>query len=103
MSDHITLPRETVEQMRGELYALVRHADGDCGELDCEECEPLRPIRSAIAVLDAALKEPDTLAQAVEAEREACAKICDGYKEYGDPITNWAVDCAAAIRARGTE
>ena len=34
------------------------------------------------------------------AEREACAKICDGYKEYGDPITNWAVDCAAAIRAR---
>ena len=33
-------------------------------------------------------------------EREACAKICDGYKEYGDPITNWAVDCAAAIRAR---
>jgi hypothetical protein len=36
-------------------------------------------------------------------EREACAKICDGYKEYGDPITNWAVDCAAAIRARGTK
>ena len=34
-------------------------------------------------------------------EREACAKICDGYTEYGDPITNWAVDCAAAIRARG--
>jgi hypothetical protein len=37
------------------------------------------------------------------AEREACAKICDGYKEYGDPITNWAVDCAAAIRARGSK
>jgi len=37
------------------------------------------------------------------AEREACARVCDGYKEYGDPITNWAVDCAAAIRARGTE
>lgn len=37
------------------------------------------------------------------AEREACAKICDGYKEYGDPITNWSVDCAAAIRARGEE
>ncbi len=38
-----------------------------------------------------------------DAEREACAKICDGYKEYGDPITNWAVDCAAAIRARGSK
>ena len=37
------------------------------------------------------------------AEREDCAKICDGYKEYGDPITNWSVDCAAAIRARGEE
>jgi len=36
-------------------------------------------------------------------EREACAKICDGYKEYGDPITNWSVDCATAIRARGTK
>ena len=71
MSDHITLPRETVEQMRGDLYALVRHADGDCGELDCEECEPIRPIRAAIAVLDAALKEPDTIARAVEAEQVA--------------------------------
>ena len=37
------------------------------------------------------------------AEREACAKICDRYKEYGDPITNWSTDCAAAIRARGEE
>jgi len=37
------------------------------------------------------------------AEREACAKICDGYTQYGDPITNWSIDCAAAIRARGNE
>jgi len=36
-------------------------------------------------------------------EREACATVCDRYKEYGDPITNWSVDCAAAIRARGEE
>jgi len=47
--------------------------------------------------------EPDAIARAVEAEREACARVCDGYKEYGDPITNWALDCAAAIRARGSE
>lgn len=57
MSDNITLPRETVEQMRGDLYALVRHADGDCGEINCEECEPIRPIRAAIAVLAVALAE----------------------------------------------
>jgi len=37
------------------------------------------------------------------AEREACAKICDEYTRYGDPITNWSIDCAAAIRARGEE
>ena len=37
------------------------------------------------------------------AEREACAKVCDGYTQYGDPITNWSIDCAAAIRARGNE
>jgi len=37
------------------------------------------------------------------AEREACARVCDGYTQYGDPITNWSIDCAAAIRARGEE
>ena len=37
------------------------------------------------------------------AEREACATVCDGYTQYGDPITNWSIDCAAAIRARGNE
>jgi len=60
MSDHITLPRETAEQMRGELYILVCFSDSDCGELDCDECESLRTIWSAIAVLDAALKENKT-------------------------------------------
>ena len=37
------------------------------------------------------------------AEREACARVCDGYTQYGDSMTNWSVDCAAAIRARGSE
>jgi hypothetical protein len=53
---HITLPRAVVTHMRSELHALVSHADSDCGEVNCEECEPLRPIRAAIAALDAALK-----------------------------------------------
>ena len=57
VSEKITVPRAVAEQMRGELYALVRHADGDCGELDCEECEPIRPIRAAVAALDAALSD----------------------------------------------
>jgi hypothetical protein len=33
----------------------------------------------------------------------ACAKVCDGYTQYGDSMTNWSVDCAAAIRARGNK
>jgi len=57
VSEKITLPRDVVEQMRGELYALVRHADADCCMSDCEECEPIRPIRAAVAALDAALAD----------------------------------------------
>ena len=34
---------------------------------------------------------------AVEAEREECAKVCDGYWRYNGS----ASECAAAIRARG--
>jgi hypothetical protein len=36
--------------------------------------------------------------KAVAAEREACAKVCDGMDHNGVMI---AADCAAAIRARG--
>ena len=57
MSEKITVPRDVVEQMRDELYSLVREADADCCMSDCEECEPIRPIRAAVATLDAALKE----------------------------------------------
>jgi hypothetical protein len=57
MTDNITLRRAVITHMRSELYSLVREADSDCGDSDCDECEPLRPIRAAIAVFDAALKE----------------------------------------------
>jgi hypothetical protein len=48
--------------------------------LDCDE-EVLRLVNSAI-----------------EAEREACAKICD---QYALEDENWAGSCAFAIRKRG--
>ena len=60
MSDNITLPRAVITHIRSELHALVCFADTDCGDSDCDECEPLRPIRAAIAVFDAALKEDKT-------------------------------------------
>jgi len=40
------------------------------------------------------------LEDAVQAEREACAKICDGWASYGVPAVAAA---AQAIRARGEQ
>ena len=57
VSEKITVPRAVAEQMRDELYSLVREADADCCMSDCEECEPIRPIRAAVAALDAALAD----------------------------------------------
>ena len=34
-------------------------------------------------------------------EREACAKVCDKYAEYSCNPSNFAEQCADAIRARG--
>ena len=42
----------------------------------------------------------DDLDKAVAAEREACAKICDGWASYGVPAVAAA---AQAIRARGEQ
>jgi hypothetical protein len=39
----------------------------------------------------------EQVAAAIAAEREACAKVCDGMDHNGVMI---AADCAAAIRAR---
>jgi hypothetical protein len=41
------------------------------------------------------------LRKAVEAEREACARILDSVDNYANPMT--ARDCAEAIRARGSD
>ena len=39
--------------------------------------------------------------KAVEAEREACAKVCDDYETEDDITTMWLNTVADAIRARG--
>ena len=48
------------------------------------------------------------IAQAVAAEREACAKVCDEQAESHELLSNTQAvkgcdDCAAAIRARGSD
>lgn len=49
-----------------------------------------------------ALRENERLRDAVAAEREACAKVCDGFDlTYSDDSLEATTWCAAAIRARG--
>ena len=52
----------------------------------------LRRLKTALEITNKALDA------SVLAEREACAKVCDGMDHNGVMI---AADCAAAIRARG--
>jgi hypothetical protein len=94
---HITLPRAVVWR----LHAAFRDAD-----------KTIRPsgeksdYSAEIAALDAALAEPDAIARAVEAEREACAKVCEervGYWQRDDIRRDEDENCAAAIRARGSK
>jgi hypothetical protein len=49
-------------------------------------------------------EENERLREAVAAEREACAKVCEEYNKrqcYNDEDMSVANECAAAIRARG--
>ena len=39
--------------------------------------------------------------RAVEAEREACARVCEPQDRWDDPLTAWSI--AQAIRARGSK
>ena len=41
------------------------------------------------------------VARAVEAEREACARVCEPQDKWDDPLTAHTI--AAAIRARGSK
>ena len=92
---NITLPRAVVEQVREALLSFDNWWDDEAD--------------TALAALDAALAEPDAIARAVEAEREACAKIADSQINNtaillvnpGKSAAAW--DIANAIRARGSK
>ena len=43
----------------------------------------------------------EQMREAVEREREACAKLCDEYETEDDITTTWLNIVADAIRARG--
>jgi len=57
------------------------------------------PSNRQMWAVDAELPRLQRFAELVaQAEREACAKVCDSVNNYDNPMT--ASDCADAIRAR---
>ncbi len=83
--------RKAAEQALTALEAMQSYA--------AAQRRGLRICDEAIPALRAALAEPDEVAAAVKAEREACAKVCD--EIGGRDSDSHAWDAAAAIRARG--
>ncbi len=87
----------TREQVLELFYQAHRETDSEfCGENPIPLREPIRHMIERFAALVAA------------AEREECAKVCDGKvaAEYATGKVDhneigWTQACAAAIRARG--
>ena len=74
----------------------------NCAKKDAQIASDWEKAASAITALRtqlaAANARADTVAETIrQAEREACAKVCDGWKEWN----SYTTDIAAAIRARG--
>ena len=73
-----------------DIIAMARDANPE------HDLTAMLPFLSRFAALAAAL--------AAAKEREACAQVCEGFKQ-GNSATyiddDWADMCAAAIRARG--
>lgn len=65
---------------------------------DCQQPSSSQPVATT-----------DEVKRAVEAEREACANVCENLtvsSRFDDPLGSWVIgtlDCASAIRARGNK
>jgi hypothetical protein len=86
-------------------YTFTMHnADGEVGRLDFNGPKLIftgDAEESAKAFLDwLALSWGKRLQEEREAEREACAKVCDELRDE-DGFEPYGTECAAAIRARG--
>jgi hypothetical protein len=126
MTDNITLPSAVVEQVREVLKELdyasepyvneiarttLAALDAALAEPDAKP-EPVAHVENGVLVrsalpkgytgpLYAAPPQPDAIARAVEAEREACARVCEPQEKWDDPLTAWSI--AQAIRERGSK
>ena len=68
-------------------------SDGGCPYFYHED--ELSDVGSPVTEYVRADTVAEMIRQAVQAEREACAKVCDGWKEWN----SYTTDIAAAIRA----
>ena len=89
----------------GMFFAKDYHEDGVDAEklielIRADERERIKAANAPeIERINAHLK---SLEDAVKAEREACAKVCEGYTDTSDADhESHGYACAAAIRARG--
>ena len=57
MNDLIQIPRVVAVGLREALRDHLANVDDDCGEVDCDECAAVRPLRDAVRVLGNALRE----------------------------------------------
>jgi hypothetical protein len=97
MTDNITLPRAVVEEVRSAIRGFYNKYSDEAVHEDAGR---------AIAALDAALAEPDAIARAVEAEREACARVCHEVACGPSMMIeerHTAKECERKIRARGSK
>ena len=93
---------ELETKLLGALKDAREHINQDWYSVE-SQCEMLSHLDDCIAAAEAA--QPDEVQRAVEAEREACAKVCDpqpGIK-YSPNSHSARQQCAAAIRARGNK
>ena len=117
MSDNIPLPREVAQEA---LEALERSVATCFSGYDHREVlsDPKHFVNQAIFALRTRLAAPDEtevllaenelLREAVKAEREECARVCEQpvdeiqiTDDISQRIYRDAFDCAEAIRARG--
>lgn len=79
-----------LRQELGDVWAL----------LDAERASRQDAQRRLEAMQEDAIRHQREMAQAVAAERERCAQVCEGFGGNGSGYIDddWAAMCAAAIR-----
>lgn len=108
-STRIALTLNKVAAERDQLRSRVKELEANAGRSYCAWCGEVES-QEPNAILDHAMacaKRPDAeirrvaIADAVAAEREACAKAAEKWAPDGLPVHGIGKRIAAAIRARG--